>query len=63
MENRTADSDILDFQNMVAGAERILEKSTKPWKQAIVGLVVAVALSNLIWGVVHIYTLITLLPK
>ena len=60
---RPTDSDILHFQNMVNGAERVLEKGIKPWKQAIVGLVVAVVLTNLIWGVVHTYTLYTLLPK
>lgn len=49
--------EITYFEKMVEGAEGIIEKSSRPWKWAVVGLVVAVVLCNLIWGAVHGYTI------
>lgn len=45
------------FKGMTEGAEGIIDKASKPWKWAVIGLVVAVVLCNLIWGAVHGYTI------
>jgi hypothetical protein len=55
-EEKTVDMverDISYFDKMVAGAEKIV----RPWKIAVIWLIIAFMLSNLVWGGVHAYHL------